>query len=293
MVDKGSVTPSSLSERASMVRGTYDQVTRGGRAWGTDGTGRVLRALKKLLGRVRPKKDPFDTPTFDGTTDVDYFLRQFTDVSRANKWSSQDELIHLRGALQGEATIYGQAKTVADVSMALRNQFSISPMEARRQLLGLERQPDETVLQYADTIDRLVRLGHDHLTRDHQVLLGVETLVSTLRNPELQRHLLAVRPSTLSEAVQASRDYEVVGSQVSGPGRPTQEAVGSQASGPGRPTRQTNLVKLKICLLKLTKQILRLTETLKNSPPQSRGRKPKAQKSRRAKASGNGGGPPQ
>jgi hypothetical protein len=318
MVVKDSAVPSSLSERASVVRGTYDQVTRGGRAWGTDGTSRAVRVLRKLLSRVRPKKDSFKTPTFDGTTDVDYFLKQFADVSRANKWSSQEEFMHLRGALQGKATIYGRAATTADIFLALRNQFSIPPAEARRRLLGLERKPQDTFLQHAERIDQLVRLGHDLMTRDHQVLLGVETYISTLKHPELQRHLLAARPSTLLEAVQASRDFE---------------AIDPQVPGPGRSTPKAGVNMLKTCLLKIMSQVVKLAETLsreknlrqderfqsrsgERSQPRSFGRSMRSRprkdersqsrlvkrsqprssnrkewKSRGGKASGNGGGP--
>ena len=80
-----------------------------------------------------------EPPEFNGSGDVEYFLKQFKEVAEFNKWPAKYSLLHLRACLKQEAQDCGRADTLEGVMVALRNRYGVSPAEARAALRQLRR----------------------------------------------------------------------------------------------------------------------------------------------------------
>ncbi len=99
--------------------------------------GEVLeRALKQTPLEVR---DRFRAPSFDGNGDVGFFISQFEDVARANRWDGVSARIHLRAAVTDAAATCGQGEDLEQIFTALRARFGITSREAKARLATLKR----------------------------------------------------------------------------------------------------------------------------------------------------------
>ena len=71
----------------------------------------LLEDLIDRLGNLElpeARRHDFKPPTYDGEQDIELFITQFRDVARANRWSNEEALLHLRGCLKGPATDCGR-----------------------------------------------------------------------------------------------------------------------------------------------------------------------------------------
>jgi hypothetical protein len=174
----------------------------------TDGAlDRLTTALERMLREPRPSPTTIKPPKFDGKGDVEFFIEQFEAVSDANEWSRLVQLLQLRESLQGSAQDCGKGHSINEIFQQLRTRYSLTPKEARNQLNGLKKTAQQTLHEHAAEIQRLVSLAYQDLPVRNQNTLALESFFNTLSHPALQRHLLAIRPDSLTQAVQAGNEF--------------------------------------------------------------------------------------
>lgn len=184
---------------------TRSQDRLGPEAANDAGLGRLSELLERMWTR-QTRPEPFKAPQFDGKGEVTYFIQQFEDVANANRWEPVAALLHLRESLKGIAQEYGKAATVDGVFESLRARFGLTAREARTKLGALKRGYKVTLQEHAAEVDKLVEIAYADLP-GHRAAMTMELFQSTIGNAFLQRHLLAVNPQTLADAVRARNEY--------------------------------------------------------------------------------------
>ena len=94
-----------------------------------------------------------------------------------------------------------------EVFTALRSRYGLTPKEARTRLNGLKKEPRQSLHDHAIEIEKLVRKAFGDLPAEVQTNMMLDAFCSSLGKATLQRHLLAIRPETLTEAVQRGQEY--------------------------------------------------------------------------------------
>jgi hypothetical protein len=169
---------------------------------------RLTTAIELLSTRaVQPAAERFKTPAYDGKGDVELFIRQFTEVTDANGWTTAAALLHLREALKEGARDCGRAQSLMGIFTALRARYGLSPREARAKLNSLRRESSTTLQEHASEVQKLVNVAYADLPQCNQADMVVDTFCSTIGNAYLQRHLLAVATPTLEDAVRAGNEF--------------------------------------------------------------------------------------
>lgn len=171
---------------------------------------RLAEALEKLTTasqQTELTRERFPTPQFEGTGDVDYYIRQFSDVTQANKWQPDVAILHLRAALKGAAIDCGKATTLSGVFENLRARFGLTPREAKARLAGLKRDSRTSLHEHAELVRRLVNIAYADLPSVHAHKMALDTFQTTLGDTSLQRHLLAIDTPDLETAVRAGNEY--------------------------------------------------------------------------------------
>lgn len=163
----------------------------------------LAEAMQALINRPRP----FKPPTFDGHGDVEFFIQQFLEVSQANRWTPVAALLHLRESLQGETKECGKSADVASVCGSLRARYGMTVREARTLLTNLRKDQRTTLHDHATTVRRLVSVAYADLPQRNQEDMRMDRFLTTLGHAPLQRHMLAVNPLTLDEAVRTGNDF--------------------------------------------------------------------------------------
>ena len=180
----------------------------------TDVLGRLAAAIELLAVRDTRPRVKVTPPTFDGTGDVELFIRQFSDVAEASGWAADISLLQLRNSLRDKAVDCGRAGDVASVLEALRMRFGTSASEAQALLANVRRDSRTTLQEYASYVNRLVNLANPDLPEQYRRNMTLRTFKSTLGHVGLQRHLLVANVQTLEDAVQVGSEYLQIGSQV-------------------------------------------------------------------------------
>ena len=182
----------------------------------TDRQTEMFRELIEELRRERENRqqptpaprEVFKAPGYNGVGSIEVFIRQFLDVAEANNWREGATILHLRRALTEEARDCGGAgESVADILTALRARFGISPREARAKLNSIKKELSTSLQTHASRVKELVGIAYQEMPRGLQDQLALDQFINTLNHTGLQRHLLAVRPEGLSEAVTAGCEY--------------------------------------------------------------------------------------
>lgn len=170
--------------------------------------GRLADVLERMWeGQPRRRMEQFKTPSYDGQGDVEYFIRQFREVTEANEWNAAATLLHLREALREGAYDCGRVETVEEVFVALRARFGLSMREAKSKLAHLRKGGSITLQEHAMEVERLVNVAHADLPLANRTTMTLDAFCQSLGNTYLQRHLLAVQPLTLGDAVRAGNEY--------------------------------------------------------------------------------------
>ena len=170
----------------------------------------VFYRLEEVLNRALEQpaaRNQFKAPSFDGTGDVGFFIDQFQDVAQANQWNGAAARIHLRASLTDVASACGQAEDLEHIFIALRARFGITSREAKAKLAALKKEQHTSLQEHAAKVERLVNTAYAELPRNNQQDMKLDTFQTSLGNPYLQRHLLAIQPRTLEEAVRAGNEY--------------------------------------------------------------------------------------
>ena len=220
---------------------------------------RMTDILERLAMPREPVTPPFKAPHYDGTGDVETFIQQFRDVISANRWPDGAALLHLRQALDGDAKDCGRPTELEGVFNNLRARFGLTPREARTRLSNEKKGFKTTLQEHASTIQSLVDVAYANLPLDTRHDLYLECFQSSLGSASLQRHLLAIKPSNLDEAVRAGNDYLQVQVRPTPPS--TVHQVEEDAEAPptkAAPLQPEPLTALMEAMTQLTKQVSQL-----------------------------------
>ena len=169
----------------------------------------------------------FKPPRFDGEGDVELFLEQFHDVATANEWSREQSTLHMRSQLDGPARACGRGKDTDAIASSLRLQFGISARKAKDSLMHLRRDARQSMFEHGAEVSRLVALAYPQLWGRDQEEMALDFFLRSFDSKALQRHMLAVQPTTLQAAVGAAEEYFSVGGPDKVP-RPVAMVVGGQ-----------------------------------------------------------------
>jgi hypothetical protein len=168
---------------------------------------RLTEVLEQLATPRPPPRKDFKAPHFAGTGNVEVFIRQFSDVADANQWSNAATLLHLRESLDDEARDCGSAATIEEIFNALRARYGLTTREARSKLSSLKKEYKVTLQEHASHVEQLVSVAYSELSEQMQREMCLDHFGNSLGNPGLQRHLLAIKPETLHDAVRAGNEY--------------------------------------------------------------------------------------
>ena len=116
-------------------------------------------------------------------------------------------LLQFKEALQGGAREDGRPATTEEVFAAMRSRYGMKPKEARSRLNGLRKEPRQSLHHYAIDVGKLVRKAFGDLPAEVQINMMLDVFCRSLGNATFQRHLLAIRPETLTEPVQRRQEY--------------------------------------------------------------------------------------
>ena len=163
------------------------------------------RQMARGMLEVRPEQ--FKPPHYDGSGSVEKFIQHFQKVAQANQWTAEAALLHLKCALEADARNCGSADSIDGIFVALRNRFGLTPRQARAKLVYTRRKKQTSLNEHAARIDELVTTAYSVIQARLRMELAVDNFSCSLNNPDLQKHLLAVRPRTLEEAVSAGNEF--------------------------------------------------------------------------------------
>ena len=170
--------------------------------------GQLLDVLRDMrIERREGRREQFKPPQFNGEGDVELFIQQFVEVAAANEWNDMSALLHLRESLQEGAKEYGRPATVEAVFAALRSRYGLSQKEARHKLNQLKKDARHTLHDHAIAVEKLIRKAFEELPEATQRNMMLDSFCSTLGDTALQRHLLAVQPANLAEAIQHGQEF--------------------------------------------------------------------------------------
>ena len=165
----------------------------------------TLRELR--MDRPAERPEQFKPLQFEGEGDIELFIQHFIQVATANRWNEMSTLLHLRESLKGSAREYGRPGDVEAIFTALRSRYGLTPKEARSKLSTLKKDQRGSLHDHAIEVERLVRKAFEELPEATQSGIMLDTFCSSLGSASLQRHLLAVRPETMTEAIQYGNEY--------------------------------------------------------------------------------------
>ena len=172
----------------------------------------------QIIQVPQPARESFKAPEYNGSGDVEFFIRQFTDVANANGWNEGATLLHLRAKLKDVAQDCGQKQSVEAVCNALRSRFGTSVREARTRLNDLKKSYKTSLHEHAVEVEKLVELAYADLPRECKLEMCIDKFTNTLGNAYLQRHLLAIPTPDLESAVRAGNEYLQIKNVQSNPG---------------------------------------------------------------------------
>ena len=138
------------------------------------------------------------------------FLKQFEDVADANGWTRVQWALHLRSQLAGDAQGCGHGDSYQEIVEDLHARFGVSRRQGRNRLAVLKMRAIQSIHSQAAEVSRMVNVAFlTFADTDHRVM-ALEYFTRAWESKSMQRHLLAVAPAIMKEAVQAMEEYMAV-----------------------------------------------------------------------------------
>ena len=156
------------------------------------------------------------TVTYDGSTSWSDYRIQFELVADGNGWDATTGALELATNLRGlalgvlAALEPWQRRDYRSLVAALEMRFEprSNPQVFRAQLKGRIRQRNESLVELAHDIKRLVRYAYPEAPHDVKERLGVEAFRDSLQDERLEWVIYQGRPMGLDEAVSLAMECE-------------------------------------------------------------------------------------
>ena len=208
----------------------------------------ITQALKLSNTGNRTEIRP---PSCSGEGDLTLFLKQFKDIANANGWTPKQRTLHIRSQ-QG----CGHGDSYCELVEDLLARFGVSKRQARDWLSVLKMKTSQSIYSQAAEVTRLVEVAFPTLADADRQAIVLKYFTRAWESKNMQRHLLAVAPTTLKDAVQAIEEYLAVS--------------GSEATPRAMPVKQTELpsqpsaleISLKAMAEAVTQQTMLLQRVL-------------------------------
>ena len=232
---------------------------------------RLASALERLSS-AQPspaRREVFKAPDFMGDGNVEGFIQQFKEVAMANEGSEMATLLHIRTHLKNDASECGSYSTLEKVLEALRAKYGLTIREARTRLTSLKRDARLSLTDHATEVKRLVEAAYADLPQARRKGMILDLFCNSLNQAYLQRHPLAIRPQSLSEALKAGNEYLQIKPN-SNP-RVTIRQIDKEEGNPKAvqvaQSKPTEMEVLLQALRQLTSKIASLKQTQKTNAP--------------------------
>ena len=232
---------------------------------------RLASALERLSS-AQPspaRREVFKAPDFMGDGNVEGCIQQFKKVAMANEGSEMATLLHIRMHLKDDASECGSYSTLEKVLEALRAKYGLTIREARTRLTSLKRDARLSLTDHATEVKRLVEAAYADLPQARRKGMILDLFCNSLNQAYLQRHPLAIRPQSLSEALKAGNEYLQIKPN-SNPGvtiRQIDEEKGNPKAVQVAQSKPTEMEVLLQALRQLTSKIASLKQTQKTNAP--------------------------
>ena len=150
---------------------------------------------------------------------------------------------------------------------ALRAKYGLTVKEAKTWLTSLKRNARLSLTDPATEVKRLVKAADADLPQTHRQEIILDLFCNSLNQAYLQRHLLAIRPQSLSEAVKAGNEYiQIKPNSNSGVTiQQIEEKEGNPEAVQVAQSKPTEMVVLLQALRQLTSEIASLEQTQKTN----------------------------
>ena len=164
--------------------------------------------------------------------------------------------LHLRSQLAGDAQGCGHGDNYQEIVDDLHARFGVSRRQARDRLAALKMRAGQSIHSQAAEVSRMVKVAFPTLADADQRAMALEYFTRAWESKSIQRHLLAVAPITMKEAVQAMEEYLAV----SGPDQTPRAMPVEQTELPAQPSVLE--ASLKAMAEAVTQQTLLLKQVL-------------------------------
>ena len=222
---------------------------------------RLASALERLSS-TQPSlahREVFKAPDFTGEGNVEDFVQQFQKVAMDIEWSEMATLLHIRMHLKDDARECGNYATLEEAFEVFRVKYGLTVREARTRLTSLKRDARLSLTDQATEVKRLVEAAYADLLLD--------LFCNSLNQACLQRHLLAIRPQSLAEAVKVRNKYLQIKPN-SSPGvtiRQVEEEEGHPETVQVTQSKPTEMETLLQALRQLTSEVASLKQAQRTS----------------------------
>ena len=165
--------------------------------------------------------------------------------------------LHLRSQLAGGTQECGHGDSYKEIVEDLHARFGVFKTQARDRLAAIKIKASQSIYSQAAEVTRMVKVEFPTLADADRRAMVLEYFTRAWESKKIQRHLLAVAPTTIKEAAQAIEEYLAVS--------------GSKQTVRAMPVEQTELpvqpsaleVSLKAISEAVTQQTMFLQQVLK------------------------------
>lgn len=172
---------------------------------------RLADILQNAIGGRNQQQQLFKAPKYDGTSDVELFIQQYTDVAQANQWDAQAAHLNLRLSLEKSAVECTRGANVEAIFGNLRARFGLSMRQARDKLAMIRKEPGQNFHAFGVEILKLVRLAYPDMDAIVQEEFAVETVKRCIENRNLYRYLLPLQLNAVGNLCRAADEYVQAG----------------------------------------------------------------------------------
>jgi len=169
----------------------------------------LTEAIHSMSLASNPRARTVPAPTFDGSGDVDQFLRQFKAVAMLNSWSTEETKLRFELAVSGAASRGMTGRELPEMYSDLRARYSLSESGANTLLKTIKWKPHENIHEFSAHLRRIVDVAYSDMTEEQREARAIKELTNALP-PACQTlvwELTMKVPSTFREAVEVIQRF--------------------------------------------------------------------------------------
>jgi len=197
----------------------------------------LVTALRELHGvRQAPPGDRYrlSPPIFRSKGDVEQFIQEFQDVATIAEWPAPVRVHQLRACLTGRAKSFALGPDETHILHALRTGFGMTSKKASNRLQVMRRDRRTSLEDHANKVECLAQVAFGHATGPDRQRLVYNTFFKSINHPDLQRHWMAAKVSSLDVALEMGKAYFQM-KELQGPRFTARQVVEEETTMPANP----------------------------------------------------------